>query len=158
MHKEILKFLPHRDPFLFVDSLYDYSFEDKSIVCIKQLDKSHPVFEGHFPDDHIFPGVLSTEAIAQAGIFLFSKLFQDKHPIFTYLREKDEHGLSAKFYLAGIENAKYHHMIRPSCEIKIYSRILNIKLAKDIYVVKLQGHIEHNDKKMAESILTCVIK
>jgi 3-hydroxyacyl-[acyl-carrier-protein] dehydratase len=62
----IRKLLPHRKPFLFVDRVI--SFEaGKQIVAQRFLSADEPFFQGHFPDRPIMPGVLVTEALAQAS-------------------------------------------------------------------------------------------
>lgn len=158
MQDQILKFLPHREPFLFIEDIKHYDFEGLSIICTKKLKKEDLIFAGHFPNNPIFPGVLSTETIAQAGILLFCKAFEDNHSDFTSVREKDKNGLDAMFYLAGVEKARYINMIVPDCDIEISVKIVSIKLLKEMYVVKLEGFIECDGKKMAESVLTCVVR
>jgi 3-hydroxyacyl-[acyl-carrier-protein] dehydratase len=60
--------LPHRDPFIFIDSVLALD-PGKSAVCAKRFDPSEPFFRGHFPDNPLVPGVILTEAAAQtAGI------------------------------------------------------------------------------------------
>ena len=62
----IMKLLPHRTPFLFVDSVI--SFEaGRQIVAQRFLSADEPFFQGHFPGRPIMPGVLVTEALAQAS-------------------------------------------------------------------------------------------
>lgn len=70
--QEVQTRIPHRHPFLFVDSAKDY-VEGESLTGILNLDDHHPVFAGHFPGNPIFPGVLIIEALAQTGALLMSK-------------------------------------------------------------------------------------
>lgn len=66
---EILKYLPHRYPFLLVDRVL--SFESgKEIVALKNVTINEPFFSGHFPHHPIMPGVLIIEALAQAAAIL----------------------------------------------------------------------------------------
>jgi len=66
---EILKYLPHRYPFLLVDRVL--SFESgKEIVALKNVTINEPFFSGHFPRHPIMPGVLIIEALAQAAAIL----------------------------------------------------------------------------------------
>ncbi len=58
---EVKKYLPQREPFLFVDSVESYE-RGKSVEC-----RLYPFFKGHFPDNPIMPGVLMVEAMAQAS-------------------------------------------------------------------------------------------
>jgi len=72
--EEILRFLPHRYPFLLVDRVIALE-PGKSIVAIKNVTANESFFEGHFPEVKIMPGVLIVEAVAQAGgILLYHSL------------------------------------------------------------------------------------
>jgi len=63
---EILKYLPHRYPFLLVDRILTYT-KDESITAIKNVTINEPFFQGHFPGNPIMPGVIIIEAMAQVG-------------------------------------------------------------------------------------------
>ena len=62
----IKKIIPHRDPFLFIDTVIAYQAQEK-IMAEKFLAAEAPFFRGHFPGKPIMPGVLVTEALAQAS-------------------------------------------------------------------------------------------
>ena len=66
---EILKILPHRYPFLLVDRVVEVE-GDRRLVAIKNVSINEPFFEGHFPGAPVMPGVLTIEAMAQAGAIL----------------------------------------------------------------------------------------
>src|SRR5687768_16920603 len=63
---DILKALPHRYPFLMVDKIINIDGDD-SAVGIKNVTYNEPMFQGHFPDKPVFPGVLIIEAMAQTA-------------------------------------------------------------------------------------------
>lgn len=66
----IKKMLPHRDPFLFIDRVMEFN-SNKNIIAEKDLLPDQVFFAGHFPGTPIMPGVLVTEALAQAcGLLL----------------------------------------------------------------------------------------
>ena len=70
---EIKKLLPHRFPFLLVDKVIELS--DKHVVGIKNVTYNEAFFQGHFPDNPVFPGVLQMEALAQVGgVFVLSQV------------------------------------------------------------------------------------
>ncbi len=70
---ELMKFLPHRPPFLLVDRIL--KIEGNKIVGIKNVTMNEPFFVGHFPGQPIMPGVLQLEAIAQvAGVLLLKNI------------------------------------------------------------------------------------
>ena len=71
---EIREHLPHRYPFLLVDRVIDIEL-GKRIEAYKNLSINEPFFDGHFPDNPVFPGVLLVEAMAQAaGILGFKSM------------------------------------------------------------------------------------
>ena len=71
---EIKNFLPHREPFLFIDEIVDIEL-GKSIHCILKNSLEEDFYRGHFPNNPIFPGVLIIEALAQAsGILGFKTM------------------------------------------------------------------------------------
>jgi 3-hydroxyacyl-[acyl-carrier-protein] dehydratase len=63
---EILKLLPHRYPFLMIDRIIEIR-GDESGIGIKNVTANEPQFQGHFPGNPIFPGVLLIEGMAQTG-------------------------------------------------------------------------------------------
>lgn len=64
----IMNYLPHRDPMLFVDEVMEYCSD--SIEVISEICRERPAFQGHFPGNPIWPGVLIVETAAQAGALL----------------------------------------------------------------------------------------
>ena len=63
---DILAALPHRYPMLMIDRIVDINGDD-SAVGIKNVTVNEPIFQGHFPDNPIFPGVLIIEGMAQTA-------------------------------------------------------------------------------------------
>ena len=64
--KEILDLLPHRYPFLMVDRIIAMK-SDESAIGIKHVTFNEPQFQGHFPSQPVFPGVLLIEGMAQTA-------------------------------------------------------------------------------------------
>lgn len=103
-HLEVRKYLPHRYPFLLVDTVLDFAPE-KLIVAVKNVTCNEPFFTGHFPQLPVMPGVLIVEALAQAsGILMYR----------TFNRYPDENDL---FYLAGIENTRFKRKVVPGDQL-----------------------------------------
>ncbi len=69
--EEILKYLPHRPPFLFIDEV-DHLVASQDIKAIKNVRVEEEYFKGHFPSNLIMPGVLIIEALAQASCILYA--------------------------------------------------------------------------------------
>ncbi|MFQ6671834.1 MAG: 3-hydroxyacyl-ACP dehydratase FabZ [Candidatus Tectimicrobiota bacterium] len=68
---EIKEYLPHREPFLFVDRILEIE-RGQRVVAEKDVRSEEPWFEGHFPGNPVLPGVLVIEAMAQAaGVLAF---------------------------------------------------------------------------------------
>ena len=80
--------LPHRFPFLMVDKIMEIG--DETIVGVKNITMNEPIFQGHFPGNPVFPGVLMIEAMAQVGgIFSLSKV-DEPHLYSTYFMKIDK--------------------------------------------------------------------
>lgn len=101
--QEIQAILPHRYPMLMVDRVLDLK-PGESVVAQKNVSINEQIFQGHFPGNPIFPGVLQIEAIAQAGAI-------------ALLSMPDFKGKTA--YLGGIKKAKFRHMVRPGDVLRI---------------------------------------
>ena len=108
---EIKIYLPHRYPFLLVDRVLDL-VPGESIVALKNLSISEPIFEGHFPHLSVFPGVMLLEAMAQAsGILGFKTV--NKTPADGSI-----------YYLAGADNVRFKRPCIPGDSIHLHSEIL----------------------------------
>ena len=82
--QDIKRYLPHREPFLFVDGVTEI-IKDEYIKGFKEVKEDEYYFKGHFPDNPIVPGVIIIEAMAQtAGIVVSYKLkeFKEKSVLF----------------------------------------------------------------------------
>ncbi len=103
---EIIKYLPHRYPFLMIDRVVSIE-EGQSLQAIKNISINEPVFVGHFPQFAVFPGVLILEAMAQASAILaFRDLGGYPTPETLYL-------------LVGIDNARFKRQVVPGDQLRI---------------------------------------
>lgn len=100
--RQIMRSLPHRFPFLMIDKVIEWE-PGKRVVCLKNVSFNEPHFMGHFPENPIMPGVLITEALAQAGVFLVSaEESEGKVPVLT-----------------GIDEAKFRKQVRPGDQLRL---------------------------------------
>lgn len=113
-HDDIFKYLPHREPFLFVDEVMNIN-KGSDIHAIKRLTGEEDYFRGHFPNNPVMPGVIIIEALAQAsGILGFQTM--DKTP---------EEG--SIYVFAGVDKVRFRRRVGPGDDIHLYSKILNEK-------------------------------
>jgi 3-hydroxyacyl-[acyl-carrier-protein] dehydratase len=125
--EEINKFLPHREPFLFIDEVVEVEL-GKKIHCIKRNSSSEDYFRGHFPGNPVMPGVLILEALAQAsGILGFKTM--DKIP---------EEG--SIYVFAGVDKARFRKRVGPEDVINLYSEVVNEK--KGIWKFDTRAEVE----------------
>ena len=86
---EIMKYLPHRYPFLLIDRIVDFD-SGKCIVGLKNVTINEPFFQGHFPEHPIMPGVLILEAMAQAGGLLLMDTVENPQDKLVYFMSADK--------------------------------------------------------------------
>ncbi|MGD2129735.1 MAG: 3-hydroxyacyl-ACP dehydratase FabZ [Lysobacterales bacterium] len=104
--REIMKYLPHRYPFLLIDRVLSMELEpEKRLVGIKSVTVNEPFFTGHFPGNPVMPGVLMIEAMAQAAGML------------AHLAAETEGGKGAVYYLAKVENARFNRTVVPGDQL-----------------------------------------
>lgn len=84
---EIMKWLPHRYPFLMVDKIL--KIEGNRIVGLKNVTINEPFFPGHFPGHPIMPGVLQLEAMAQVAGILMIKKAESAHQLAYFMAAED---------------------------------------------------------------------
>ena len=131
---DIKKILPHRYPFLLVDGVEEIG--EGYIRAFKNISISDPVFQGHFPEYPIYPGVLILEGLAQtAGILLLRGI--EGIPLFL-----------------GVDEARFKKEVRPGdklvYEIKVLSRKMNI--------VTVDGKAKVDGKLVAKAKLLLGVK
>lgn len=87
---EIMDCLPHRYPFLMIDRIIDIN-GDESAVGIKNITYNEPMFQGHFPEKPVFPGVLIIEGMAQtAGAIVIAQERQKGQRFIVYMLTIDK--------------------------------------------------------------------
>ena len=138
--KQITDLLPHRDPMLLIDELYDIK-KLHSATAVVNVKKDSFFVQGHFPDNPVMPGVLIVESFGQAAAALTA------------------HGLDKSTYenklvfLMGVERARFRSPVIPNC--KLLLKIEAIRSHGRVW--KYKGEAFVDDKKMADAIWSATI-
>jgi len=128
--KEILKFLPHRYPFLLIDRVLDFT-PGETLHAIKNVTINEPFFQGHFPVQPVMPGVLILEAMAQAtGLLAFKTM--SEHPSDDTL-----------YYFAGIDKARFKRVVEPGDQIHFEVKMIKERRGIGVFIgeAKVDGEV-----------------
>jgi len=137
---EIMSILPHRYPMLLIDRVIELE-PKKRIVAIKNVTVNEPHFTGHFPDYPIMPGVMTIEAMAQAGGALLLTEFS---------AEEREQKLMV---FTGIEGARFRKPVLPGDQLRIEVTVLNWRAT----MVKLKGEATVDGKLVSDATFTAAL-
>ena len=137
---QIRDLLPHREPMLLIDELYDIK-KLLSATAVVNVKKDSFFVQGHFPDQPVMPGVLIVEAFGQSAAALTA------------------HGLDKSTYenklvfLMGVEKARFRNPVIPDCKLEL--KIEAIRSHGKVW--KYKGDAFVDGKKMAEAIWSATI-
>jgi 3-hydroxyacyl-[acyl-carrier-protein] dehydratase len=137
---EIMSILPHRYPMLLIDRVIELE-PRKRIVALKNVTANEPHFTGHWPNNPIMPGVMTIEAMAQAGAALMLGEFsaaerEDKLMFFT-----------------GIDAARFRKPVVPGDQLRIEVTVLNWRST----MVKLKGEATVDGKLVSDATFTAAL-
>ncbi len=135
---EILKYLPHRYPFLLVDRVISYE-KGKDIVALKNVSINEHFFSGHFPHHPVMPGVLIVEALAQAAAIL------------TLRTEGSKVDKNSVYYFVGIDGVRFKRPVMAGDQL-----ILNVSIDREKKGLwKYSAHAEVDGNLVTEAKLMC---
>jgi len=137
---DIMKLLPHRDPFLLIDKILELS--PTHVVGVKNVSMNEDYFRGHFPGNPVMPGVLLVEAMAQVGGVLVLKTVPDPENYLTYFLK--------------IENAKFKNKVLPGDTVVFVLHLLE-PIRRGL--CRMRGTAYVNEKAVMEAdMLAQIIK
>ncbi|GAA5315395.1 MAG: 3-hydroxyacyl-ACP dehydratase FabZ [Candidatus Pelagadaptatus aseana] len=110
--REIKEYLPHRYPFLLVDRVEEL-VEGEYIRAYKNITANEDVFNGHFPEMPIFPGVMIVEAMAQAS------------GILGFKTQGKKAGEGSLYLFAGVDNVRFRRQVIPGDRLYLESKIVS---------------------------------
>jgi len=137
---QIEQLLPHREPMLLIDELYDIK-KLSSATGVVFVKKDSFFVQGHFPDQPVMPGVLIVEAFGQSAAALTA------------------HGLDKSTYenklvfLMGVEKARFRNPVVPDC--KLLLKIEAIRSHGKVWKYKGQAFVDNI--LMADAIWSATI-
>ena len=134
---QIQKIIPHRYPMLLIDRV-DELEPGKKAVATRNVTIHEEVFNGHFPDNPVMPGVLIVEALAQTGAVALLSMPEFK-------------GKTA--YFGGIRQAKFRKVVRPGDTMRL--EVTLDKIRNNIGTGKAEAPID--GKKCCSAELTFMI-
>ncbi len=137
---EIIKYLPHRYPFLLIDRVTSYD-AGKTLTALKNVSINEPIFTGHFPQFPVFPGVLILEAMAQCcAVFAFRELGGYPSEETLYL-------------LVGIDEARFKKQVVPGDQMQL--DVVLQKTRRGIWRFNATAHV---DDKLCASAQILIAK
>lgn len=155
---QVKKLLPHRDPFLFIDSVESISIPGRTqkegevfdlkdvlnaeVVAHYRTKKDHVVFKGHFPDYPIFPGVLQVEMMAQATCFVVFLIYQNPF------------AMKMDVALLAVNEAKFRKPVFPEMDLKLVSVFKKMRGP----IITSECKLYHNDQLMSEATFMASLK
>ncbi len=134
---KIEKLLPHRDPFLFIDTI-DVA-EEKQIIARHVFTENEFFFKGHFPEYPVVPGVIIVETMAQAGG--------------AGLVQSGVMSNDVLFFLASVDKVKFRRQIRPGEEVTLV--VENLRVSGKM--IKQAGRAYVGEELATEAEWLCLV-
>ena len=134
---EILDLIPHRPPFLWVDTII--ASDSSSIVTEKHIDSDLDIFKGHYPHHPILPGVILCEALFQSGALLIALMMRESSA-----------SVEGVPVITRVEDAKFKRPVAPGDTIR-----MEVTLKESISGVWFLKGVLRVDGKVAVKVNFC---
>jgi len=139
--QEVLQHLPHRFPFLLVDRVLDWA-PNEYLTAIKNVTFNEPYFQGHFPVRPIMPGVLITEAMAQAtGILAFAS-------------GGDKPSDDSLYMLVGLDDVTFRRIVEPGDQLTLH--VCQKRLIRNLGIFECEARV--GEEVAASATIKCIAK
>ncbi|MDX1483146.1 MAG: 3-hydroxyacyl-ACP dehydratase FabZ [Alphaproteobacteria bacterium] len=122
----IMEMIPHRYPFLMIDKLEDV-VADESAIGIKNVSINEAYFQGHFPSQPVFPGVLIVEAMAQTAAVL----------VVETLGPESEGKL---VYFMSVDNARFRKPVMPGDTLRVH--VQKLQNRRNVWKFKAEARVD----------------
>ena len=150
-HEEVLNFLPHRPPFLFIDTVESVTVDPEvlkkdeitskdlvgsEVVAHFEIKEDLEILKGHFPGNPILPGVVQIEMMAQSSAFVsiaFNKM--------------EKVGVKVETLLLGVESTRFRKPLLPGMKLKIHATMEKCRGPIAYYTC----YIESSGEKVSEA-------
>jgi 3-hydroxyacyl-[acyl-carrier-protein] dehydratase len=139
---QIQELLPHRYPFLLVDKVIECEPKVRLLAC-KNVTFNEPFFQGHFPKQPVFPGVLMLEALAQATALLTSQ-------------SDDQFGTGTTYFLAGIDKARFKKQVGPGDQLML--EVIYVKSRRNIWSFECRAEVDGELAASANIMCAAVVE
>jgi len=134
---EMLKHLPHRPPFLFIDEV-EQLVAGQNIKAVKNVKAEEEYFKGHFPSNPIMPGVLIIEALAQASCVLYAVSLPSD---------------AVRSYYLSSSKIRFLKPVIPPCRLELHS--VSTKMVNQGGVFKVKAAVSNDTVAEGEMTFAC---
>ena len=135
--EEIKSLIPQRYPFLMLDRVTELK-EGELISAYKNVSINESYFNGHFPENPIFPGALTAEAMAQAACVLLKKSIKDLK--------------ATNFYVTNMK-IRFSKPVKPGDRLSI--KIKTVKMTRMGGVFETEARVDNDIIAKGEMTFAC---
>ncbi len=137
---QIMELIPHRFPFLMVDRIVELRLDEKA-VGLKNVSINEPFFQGHFPREAVFPGVLIIESMAQTAAVLVVETLEGE-------------AAGKLVYFMSVDDGRFRRPVFPGDQLLI--EVSKIRSRGNVW--KFRGEARVEDTLVAEATITAMIR